>query len=207
MQFDPTDAETLTHILQWRRDVRHFRPDPVEASTIQRLQSAMALAPSVGNARPWRVLWVQSAALRCAVRNIFNTCNATAARGYSGDQLAQYLALKLAGLDAAPLQLAVFTQTNPAAGLGLGRQTLPGTLQQSTAMAIHTLWLAARAENLGLGMVSILDPQAIETLFEVPPDWAFSAYLCLGHPAFADDLPLLHRHDWQHNSPTSWDIR
>ena len=207
MIFDTSDAATLTRILQWRRDVRHFRTDPVDPAVIARLQAAMDLAPSVGNARPWRVLNVQSLALRAAVRANFETCNARAADDYAGAQQAAYLALKLAGLDAAPLQLAIFTVTTPALGHGLGRRTMPGTLQQSTAMAIHTLWLAARAENLGLGMVSILDPAAMLPLFDLPPDWEFSAYLCIGHPQFTDDLPLLHRNDWQANHPTPWDLR
>ena len=204
MIFDTTDAATLTRILQWRRDVRHFRTDPVDPAVISRLQSAMDLAPSVGNSRPWRVLNVQSPALRAAVRTNFETCNAKAANGYDAEKQAQYLALKLAGLDAAPLHLAIFTVTTPVAGHGLGRQTMPGTLVQSTAMAIHTLWLAARAENLGLGMVSILDPAALTGLFDLPADWVFSAYLCLGYPEFTDDLPLLHRQDWQENTPASW---
>jgi 5,6-dimethylbenzimidazole synthase len=115
--------------------------------------------------------------------------------------------LKLAGLDQAPVQLAIFTVIDPPEGHGLGRRTLPETLRQSTAMAIHTLWLAARAENLGLGLVSILDPRAIEQLFAVPAGWAFSAYLCLGHPQSIDDSPLLHRLGWQENTPTVWEER
>ena len=95
------------------------------------------------------------------------------------------------------MQLAVFTLIDPAEGHGLGRRTQPETLRQSTAMAIHTLWLAARAENIGVGMVSILDPRAIEGLLDVPEGWELSAYLCLGHAEFIDDTPLLHRSGWQ----------
>jgi 5,6-dimethylbenzimidazole synthase len=119
----------------------------------------------------------------------------------------EYLALKLAGLDAAPVQLVVFTEMDPQAGHGLGRQTVPEALRQSTAMAIHTLLLAARAENLGLGMVSILGSQDIEVLFGVPEGWEFSAYLCLGHPEFSDDTPILHRAGWQENRGTEWPRR
>ena len=102
------------------------------------------------------------------------------------------------------MQLAIFTEMAPRAGHGLGRQTMPETLRQSTAMAIHTLWLAARAENLGLGMVSILDPEALRPHLKVPPGWEFAAYLCLGHPERTDDTPLLHRAGWQENTPTRW---
>lgn len=207
MEFPAEDSATLLRILRWRRDVRHFRPDPVDEAVLDRLRATMDCAPSVGNARPWRVVRVEDAALRAAVRANFQRCNAAAAQLYSGPKQTEYLALKLAGLEIAPVQLAVFTEVDPKAGHGLGRQTLPETLRQSTAMAIHTLWLAARAENLGLGMVSILDPRAIEALLEVPAGWEFAAYLCVGHPEFMDDTPLLHRTGWQENSATDWPRR
>lgn len=207
MRFDEQDAATLETILRWRRDVRHFLTDPVEEAVLERLAAAMALAPSVGNARPWRVIRVEDAALRAEVRAIFRRCDAEAAADYTGERAAAYRALKLAGLDRAPVQLAVFTHIDPAAGHGLGRRTMPETLHQSTAMAIHTLWLAARAANLGMGMVSILDPVAMERLFAVPRDWAFTAYLCLGHAEWDDDTPLLHRAGWQENAPTRWEVR
>jgi 5,6-dimethylbenzimidazole synthase len=207
MEFTRTEAETLARIFRWRRDVRHFRNLPVAEDVLDRLRHAMDCAPSVGNARPWRVIRVNDPALRASVRANFNLCNEEAAARYKDDQHQEYLRLKLAGLDAAPVQLAVFTLTDPVEGHGLGRRTLPETLHQSTAMAIHTLWLAARAENIGVGMVSILDPRAIERLLDVPGDWELSAYLCLGHAEFADDTPLLHRVGWQENLPTQWEVR
>ncbi len=207
MRFDETQVATLESILRWRRDVRHFRRDPVDEAVLARLAEAMALAPSVGNARPWRVIRVEDSALRAAVRADFQRCDEAAAADYADEQAAAYRALKLAGLDAAPVQLAVFTHIDPAEGHGLGRRTMPETLRQSTAMAIHTLWLAARAANLGMGMVSILDPGAMERLFAVPEDWAFTAYLCLGHAEWDDDTPLLHRAGWQENAPTRWEVR
>ena len=207
MNFTPTDAAVLERLLRWRRDVRHFRADPLSEEQVAMLAAAMELAPSVGNARPWRVIRVEGAGLRRAVRHNFLAANADAAGGYEGEQRAAYDRLKLAGLDHAPLQLAVFTLVDPAQGHGLGRATMPGTLHASTAMAIHAMWLAARAANLGLGMVSILDPEAIERLLEVPQGWAFSAYLCIGHPEFVDDTPLLHRAGWQETIAHPWETR
>jgi 5,6-dimethylbenzimidazole synthase len=207
MEFTATDAAALGRILRWRRDVRHFRADPIPEPVLERLRATMEQAPSVGNARPWRVIRVDDTALRGAVRAEFARCNAEAAAGYTDARQDEYLRLKLAGLDVAPVQLAVFTLTDPPEGHGLGRRTLSETLRQSTAMAIHTLWLAARAENLGLGMVSILDPRRLEAAFAVPPGWEFSAYLCLGWPEFSDDTPLLHRVGWQENTPTTWERR
>ena len=207
MEFGPDHRAALAEILHWRRDVRHFRPDPVAPEALDRLRAAMDRARSVGNARPWRVIEVASAPKRAAVRAEFERCQSEADQTYAGDRQRAYRALKLAGLDRAPVQLALFTDTEPPEGHRLGRMTQPETLAQSTAMAIHTLWLAARAENLGLGMVSILRPAAIERLFEVPESWRFAAYLCLGHPEFTDDTPLLHRAGWQENTPTDWQRR
>ncbi|WP_376875865.1 5,6-dimethylbenzimidazole synthase [Albirhodobacter sp. R86504] len=207
MEFSSEQALVLREILRWRRDVRHFRTDPVEEETLRMLIAVMAAAPSVGNARPWRVVRVRDKALRGAVRAEFERCNSAALETYSGERAETYAGLKLAGLDAAPEQFAIFTDMEPEAGHRLGRATMAETLRQSTAMAIHTLWLAARAENLGMGMVSIVDPERMEQIFDVHADWEFSAYLCIGHPEFKDDTPLLHRAGWQENAPTLWDDR
>lgn len=204
MNFSKTQAQTLNDILRWRRDVRHFRADPIPQPVLDRLRAAMDLAPSVGNSRPWRVLQIKDKSLRGRVQDIFETCNREAAAGYDEPARAEYVRLKLAGLREAPVHLAVFTETAPLEGRGLGRQTMPETLQLSTAMAIHTLWLVARAENIGLGWVSILDPRAIPSLCDVPESWAFSGYLCLGYAESAEERPLLHRNGWQPDTSTQW---
>ncbi|MFC0219093.1 5,6-dimethylbenzimidazole synthase [Pseudochelatococcus lubricantis] len=205
--FSADDAGTLLRILRWRRDVRHFHPDPIPESVLDRLCAAMDCSPSVGNARPWRVIRVEDPALRAALRANFEAANAEAHESYRGARAEAYGRLKLAGLDKAPVLLAVFTDMAPEAGERLGRATMPETLRQSTAMAIHTLWLAARVENLGLGMVSILEPQKVKALFGVPDCWEFSALLCIGRSEFDDDTPLLHRTGWQENSATCWQRR
>lgn len=204
MNFSSAQAETLDGILRWRRDVRHFRADPIPEAVLDRLRAGMNLAASVGNSRPWRVLQVKDKTLRRGVEDIFETCNQAAASAYDEAARAEYVRLKLAGLREAPIHLAVFTETAPLEGRGLGRRTMPETLQYSTVMAIHTLWLVARAENIGLGWVSILDPQAVLTLFDVPGSWVFTGYLCLGYAVSAEERPLLHRNGWQHDTSTEW---
>lgn len=204
MLFDTPQQDTLRDILTWRRDVRHFKTDPVPKDVLERLRKAMELAPSVGNARPWRIVRVKSPDLRQNIRDNFEQANEKASLLYENEQKADYSKLKLAGLDKAPEQFAVFTEIDPNEGHGLGRQTVPETLRQSTAMAVHTLWLAARAENLGLGMVSILNPAGIKDILAVPDAWEFSAYLCLGWPESNGDTPLLHREKWQQNTTTNW---
>ena len=106
----------------------------------------------------------------------------------------------------APVHLAIWTETAPEEGAGLGRQTMPEMLAYSTVTAIHTLWLAARAENIGVGWVSILDPAPVKDLFKVPDSWELTGYLCLGHPAELADTPLLHRNGWQENTETYWEV-
>ena len=204
MRFTHDQAQPLMEIMRWRRDVRHFDSTPLHDAVLERLRAAMDLTPSVGNARPWRVLRVRRPELRAAVIAEFTRCNAEAAEEYDDAARQDYLRLKLAGLHEAPEHLAIFTETAPVEGRGLGRKTMPQTLTLSTAMAIHTLWLVARAENIGLGWVSILDPVVIADLFDVPPSWEFTAYLCLGHASFDDDTPLLHRSGWQENTATLW---
>jgi len=204
MELTQAHRDALQDILLWRRDVRHFLPDPVSQDVLDRLRKSMDFAPSVGNARPWRVLHVKSANRRAAVLRNFEEANEKAAELYQDDQRTAYNALKLAGLREAPIHLAIFTETEPEAGHGLGRQTMPEMLNYSTVAAIHTLWLAARAENLGVGWVSILDPQAIARALDVPENWHLTGYLCVGKAASDDDTPLLHRNAWQSNAKTVW---
>ena len=204
MELSQSHRDALRDVLRWRRDVRHFLPDPVDPAALERLREAMDLAPSVGNARPWRVLQVSSSDLRNAVIANFEEANAKAAAIYDDARRARYNTLKLAGLQVAPVHLAVFTEADTKTGHGLGRQSMPEMLAYSTVAAIHTLWLAARAENLGLGWVSILDPDAVAHTLNVPDNWHLTGYLCLGKAAKSDDTPLLHRCDWQKNTPTDW---
>ena len=123
MEMGPQHRAALGDLLEWRRDVRHFRSDPLAPETLSRLRAAMDRAPAVGNARPWRVLQIDNAAKRAAVIADFEVANEDAACGYEGDAAAKYRALKLAGLREAPVHLAVFTETKPVEGAGLGRQT------------------------------------------------------------------------------------
>lgn len=204
MQFTDADRDAFFELLKWRRDVRHFRSDPIDKAMVQVLRKAMDYAPSVGNARPWRVFAVESVEKRQAVHDAFRQANRKAAQIYDGARADAYRELKLEGLAVAPLQLAIFTETEPAEGHGLGRQSMASTLEQSTAMAVQNLNLAARSLGLGVGMVSILDPLAMERLFAVPANWRFSLYLCVGWPSFTDDTPLLHKCGWQENSRTDW---
>jgi 5,6-dimethylbenzimidazole synthase len=195
--FDEDFRAKLAELFAWRRDVRRFRTDPLPPALIDRLLDLTCLAPSVGNAQPWRFVSVESGPRRAAIIGDFERANAEAARLYHDEQAALYARLKLAGLKTAPLHLAVFCDENPPQGAGLGRQTMPETLRYSVVGAIQTLWLAARAHGVGMGWVSILHPDSINAMLDVPSDWAFIAYLCLGYPEEVHLDPELERHGWQ----------
>ena len=195
--FDAAFRDQLDLLLRWRRDVRHFRPDPLPDGTLAELVARAALSPSVGNSQPWRFVEVASVPRRTAIRDEFAACNAAALAAQSDDRAARYARLKLAGLEAAPLHLAVFCDEATQAGHGLGRATMPETLRASATGAVFALWLAARARGVGVGWVSILRPAEVQRILDVPRDWALMAYLCLGFPAREDDVPELEREGWQ----------
>ncbi|MGH6866715.1 MAG: 5,6-dimethylbenzimidazole synthase [Methyloceanibacter sp.] len=197
-EFDAAFRARLHDLLKWRRDVRRFRRMPLPEGAIERLIATACLSPSVGLSEPWRFVLVDDAARRLAIRQCFEACNADALKMQSPDRAALYARLKLAGLDDAPCQVSVFAERSTAQGNGLGRLTMPQTLDYSVAIAIHTLWLAARAEGLGVGWVSILDPARITAILEVPAEWAFIGHLCIGYPVLEDDAPALAREGWEH---------
>jgi 5,6-dimethylbenzimidazole synthase len=199
--FDADFRARLRDLLVWRRDVRRFRRDALPAELVARLIETAALAPSVGLSQPWRFVLVETAERRAAIRAAFARCNAAALAAQAPERQRLYAQLKLAGLDDAPCQLAVFADTATGQGRGLGRLTMPETGEYSAVMAVHTLWLAARAEGIGMGWVSILDPEAIAAILDVPRDWRFIGYFCLGYPAEPDDIPALERAGWEHRRP------
>jgi 5,6-dimethylbenzimidazole synthase len=203
-QFDAAFRARLYDLLKWRRDVRRFKRAPLPEGAIERLISIACLSPSVGLSEPWRFVIVEDDARRAAIRACFEACNRDALAQQDSSRAALYARLKLAGLDDAPCQLSVFSDRATAQGAGLGRLTMPETLDYSVVNAVHTLWLAARAEGIGLGWVSILDPARIAAILEVPRDWIFVGHLCLGHPEAADDTPALERAGWEHrHSPSN----
>jgi 5,6-dimethylbenzimidazole synthase len=164
---------------------------------VENLIRTAALAPSVGNSQPWRFVSVETMATRDAVIANFNACNAEALKSYEGEQATLYAQLKLAGLCEAPVHLAVFCDHSAEAGFGLGRKTMPETLDYSVVAAIHTFWLAARVQGIGVGWVSILDPAEVSRVLTVPSSWKLIAYLCAGYPLEEHLDPELERHQWQ----------
>jgi 5,6-dimethylbenzimidazole synthase len=196
-EFDAAFQDRLRELLRWRRDVRHFRREPLPEGAIERLIELACLAPSVGLSQPWRFVLVDAPERRRAIARVFAERNAGALAAQPQQRAALYARLKLAGLGEAPCHLAVFADPDTGQGHGLGRSTMPEMIQYSAVAAVHTLWLAARAEGIGMGWVSILDPAAVGEILEVPRDWRLIGYFCLGYPAAADDVPELEREGWE----------
>jgi 5,6-dimethylbenzimidazole synthase len=195
--FDEAFKAQLHDLLVWRRDVRRFKRDAMPEGTLERLIETACLAPSVGLSQPWRFVVVDDAKLRGAVLGEFERCNADALQSYSGETAARYAKLKLAGLTDAPGHLAIFADRTTIVGRGLGRRTMPEMADYSVVAAIVTMWLAARAEGIGMGWVSILDPARLAQLLGVPGAWRFIGYFCLGFPEAEDRVPELERTGWE----------
>ncbi|QTD56762.1 5,6-dimethylbenzimidazole synthase [Parasphingorhabdus cellanae] len=196
--FDDGFRDGLDQLLAWRRDVRRFSDRSISPEILDDLLNRACLAPSVGNAQPWRFVSVENTERRQAVIAHVDSENRKAAAAYADDnERSEYQKLKLHGLREAPVHLAVFCDMAVEEGRGLGRQTMPETLIYSVVMAIHNLWLTARARNIGLGWVSICEPDQITALLDVPAGWHFIGYLCIGYPAQESDEPELVTYGWQ----------
>lgn len=195
--FDADFRERLRQLLIWRRDVRRFRRDPLAEGAIEHLIGMSCLAPSVGLSQPCRFVIVDDPSCRAAIRQNFEIANAAALAAQAPERAARYARLKLAGLDTAPSHLAVFADRTSRQGHGLGRHTMPEMTEYSAVTAVHTLWLVARAEGIGMGWLSILDARAVADTLHAPPHWKFIGYFCLGYPEADDDTPALERAGWE----------
>ena len=189
--------DELERLFAWRRDVRRFRSEPLPPGTLERLVRWAAYAPSVGYSQPARFVRVDDPERRRAVCENYERANERASSAYEEEKQALYRTLKLSGLKEAPVHLAVFLDKETTSGSGLGQATMPLTLHYSVAIAIHTLWLAARAQGIGVGWVSILDPHDVTQTLDVSSGWEFIAYLCIGYPQEEHLDRELARHGWE----------
>jgi 5,6-dimethylbenzimidazole synthase len=197
MSFDSAFRARLRDLLVWRRDVRRFLRDPLPDGVLESLIEFACLAPSVGLSQPWRFVIVDDRALRAAIRENFAVCNAQALAAQAPERASLYAKLKLAGLDEAPAHFAVFADRSTGQGHGLGRHTMPEMIDYSAVTAVHTIWLAARAQGIGMGWVSILDAERVAVVLDVPQEWKFIGYFCLGYPQADDVVPELERAGWE----------
>jgi 5,6-dimethylbenzimidazole synthase len=200
-EFSSGDREVLYRVIERRRDVRAFRPDPIPSETLYRLLSAAHHAPSVGLMQPWNFIVIQDAGTKTRIKEIFLRANEEAAAHYSGPREMLYRSLKLEGIEEAPINLCVTADRTRSGPHVLGRNTIVDTDLYSTCCAIENLWLAARVEGIGVGWVSILSIDEVRTVLSIPEHVVVVAYLCLGYAQEFFDEPELQRRRWASRVP------
>lgn len=200
-EFSQDFQSELSALMKWRRDVRHFKPDPIDPDLLQSCVDVFQDAPSVGLSEPWRIVQLKSDASRQLALDNFMSANADALADYEGDKAKLYASLKLSGMKDAPVQLAIFCEEETPKGAGLGAQSMPEMRRYSVVAAIMTFWLATRANGLGVGWVSILDPDRLRQDLDVPNDWSLVAYLCVGYPQEESLTPELETVGWETREP------
>ena len=197
-RFSGAFAGELRDLFDWRRDVRRFAATPVPETLVRRLlEDAAWMAPSVGLSQPSRFVLVESVPARRAALENFQAENEAALAGYDGEQKRLYAGLKLSGMREAPVQIAAFCDETTVQGSRLGAGTMPESLRYSVVCAVMQFWLALRAEGLGLGWVSILDPDRLARDLGTDPAWTLIGYLCVGWPEEEHLDPELERAGWE----------
>jgi len=200
-EFSAADREVFYRVIERRRDVRAFRPDPIPSETLYRILGAAHHAPSVGLMQPWNFIVIQEADTKARIKEIFREENEKAAAHYSGPRANLYRSLKLEGIQEAPVNLCVTADRTRAGPNVLGRNTILDTDLYSTCCAIENLWLAARVEGIGVGWVSILSHDGLRRVLAIPDHIVVVAYLCLGYAQEFFDEPELQRRRWASRVP------
>lgn len=195
--FDQDFRRKLFDLSKWRRDVRHFKPDPVDENIILDCLREATHAPSVGNSQPWRFVFVEDADKRRMLAQYFEQENDKALQSYHDQRAETYASLKLEGIRQAPVQISVFADTGTNVGYQLGSRSMPQAKIYSVVAAIQVLWFLLRSYGVGLGWVSILPPAKMVGLMEVDPTWTFIGHLCIGYPRSESDTPELVQVKWQ----------
>jgi 5,6-dimethylbenzimidazole synthase len=199
--FSEEERRGVYRAIYERRDVRaHFLPSPVPDDVLGRILDAAHHAPSVGFMQPWDFLVIRDLSIRQTVHRNFEDASRRAAETYEGEQRKLYDNLKLAGILEAPVNVCVTCDRDRPKGSRLGRQTDPAVDLYSTVCAVQNLWLAARAESLGAGWVSILDLEQLKITLGIPPALTPVAYLCIGYVSEFRPQPDLEEKGWETRS-------
>jgi 5,6-dimethylbenzimidazole synthase len=200
--FSGDEREAVYRAIFERRDVRkNFLLDPIPENTLRRILMAAHHAGSVGYMQPWDFLVIQQAKTKQAVKDLFVQANDDAVLKYRGEKADLYRGLKLEGIQEAPINICVTCTRERGGPSVLGRATVPETDLYSTCCAIQNLWLAARAEGIGVGWVSILDYEALKDVLGIPQPVWIVAYLCVGYVKAFADQPDLEKAGWRKRLP------
>jgi nicotinate-nucleotide--dimethylbenzimidazole phosphoribosyltransferase len=189
-------------VIALRRDVRHFQPDrDVDEATLGRILDAAHLAPSVGFSQPWHFIVIRDRDVRAQVRRSFLACRQTEAARFPADRRDEYLRHKLEGIEESPLNLCVAVDLRDQGEAILGTTVQPEAVRASACCAVQNLWLAARAEGIGVGWVSIVEPAVLRAALQLPAGVEPIAYLCVGHPIAFRRRPMLDETGWAPRRP------
>ncbi len=203
-QYSASEIAAVYRVIAERRDMRHFLPTPVDSETLSRILNAAHQAPSVGLMQPWRFIRITDHSIRTNIHQLVDEerkLTAQAIGEYENTaRMAEFLRLKVEGiLDCG--ELLVATLCNRRDGHIFGRRTLPEMDIASVSCAIQNMWLAARAEGLGMGWVSLFDPVKLGTLLNAPADAKPIAILCIGHVNTFYNEPMLVETGWKKARP------
>ena len=202
--FSQAERDAVYRAIFERRDVRsQFRADPLPEEVLLRLLTAAHHAPSVGFMQPWDFIVITDPALKRAVRALYGQANERAAQNYDGEQAELYRQLKLEGILDSPVNLVVTCDRTRGGPHVLGRDSSIDMDLFSTCLAVQNLWLAARAEGVGVGWVSILGEGALARLLDLPENVFPVAYLCLGYVTEFLPEPELQAKGWRRRLPLS----
>ena len=197
MYFSEVERSAVYDAIYHRRDVRgEFLPDPVSDEVLQRILAAGHHAPSVGFMQPWDFIVVKNPAVRRRIKQGFQVAHQEAALMFTGKQREMYQSLKLEGITEAPLGICVTCDQSRSGPVVIGRTANPEMDLYSSVCAVQNIWLAARAENLGVGWVSIIHHEALREALGIPPMIIPIAYLCVGYVSFFHEKPELEKVGW-----------
>lgn len=202
--FSDAEREAVYRVIQARRDIRKFSAEPVPEPVLMRVLEAAHRAPSVGFMQPWNFILIRSRPTRERIRESFEKTNAAELKKLSADERHDlYTRLKLEGILESPLNIAVTCDESRGGTFVLGRAPMPETSLYSACLAIENMWLAARAEGVGVGWVSILEPVRVSEILGLPPPVRLVAYLCVGYPEEFRPKPMLEETGWRARLPLS----
>tara|TARA_R110002050_G_scaffold1244_2_gene8547 strand:- start:73849 stop:74499 length:651 start_codon:yes stop_codon:yes gene_type:complete len=194
--FSDADRNAIYRVIKERRDMRHFNADPVDPAILKRLLMAAHQAPSVGLMQPWRVIRITDQTVRHSIKELVNDEKNITAEAL-GERQEEFMRLKVDGIDRCA-EIIVMSLMDQREQHIFGRRTMPEMDLASVACAIQNMWLAARAEGLGMGWVSLFNPDDLASLLNMPAGAKPVAILCLGHVDAFYTAPMLEEENWRH---------